>query len=353
MYPRRFPKGGLVMKEAIVTGPRQFEIREVPVPRPGDDEVLVKMKSAGVCGSDFHLFLGENPNAVYPRVPGHENAGVVVEVGKNVKSVKPGDAVVIDLVVACGSCPQCLSGRRNICRTVKARGSAIDGGWREYLAVSENEVFLLPQSISFLEAALIEPFAIGGHCSSRVGVRGDELALILGSGTIGAVILQTLKQKGCRVICADINESSLERAKDYGADYVINTRTQDLKEEIRRITDGGGADLIFDSACYTGSLTELMQPGIPANGATIVPMGFNNEKEGITQMMINGRELSIIGTRMSSGQFEPTIKKFEQKQFVLDGMVSHYISFKQIEQVFENMLNPVKDLKKMVIVFEE
>lgn len=341
------------MKQAIVTGPCRFEIREVPVPRPDDGEVLIQMKAAGVCGSDFHLFLGENPNAVYPRVPGHENAGIVVEVGKNVKAVKPGDAVVIDLVVACGSCPQCLSGRRNICRTVKARGSAIDGGWREYLAVPEHEVFLLPKSISFREAALIEPFAIGGHCSSRAGVRGDELALILGSGTIGAVILQTLKQKGCRVICADINESSLERAKDYGADYVINTKTQNLKEELQRITDGAGADLIFDSACYTGSLTELMQPGIPANGATIVPMGFNNEKEGITQMMINGRELSIIGTRMSSGQFEPTIRKFEQKQFVLDGMVSHYIPFGQIEQVFENMLHPVKDMKKMVIVFDE
>lgn len=341
------------MKQAIVTGPCRFEIREVPVPKPGDGEVLIKMKSAGVCGSDFHLFLGENPNAVYPRVPGHENAGIVVEVGKNVKTVSPGDAVVLDLVVACGSCPQCLSGRRNICRTVKARGSAIDGGWREYLAVPEHEVFLLPRSVSFREAALIEPFAIGGHCLSRAKVRGDELALILGSGTIGAVILQTLKQKGCRVICADISESSLERAKSYGADYVINTKTQNLKEEVERITEQAGANLIFDSACYTGSLTELMQPGIPANGATIVPMGFNNEKEEITQMMINGRELSIIGTRMSTGQFEPTIEKFARKQFVLDGMVSHYIPFKQIEQVFENMLHPVKDMKKMVIEFDE
>ena len=339
------------MKEAVVTGPQKFEIREVPVPVPGDGEVLVQMKAAGVCGSDFHLFLGENPNAIYPRVPGHENAGVVVEVGKNVESIKPGDAVVIDLVVACGHCPQCLSGRRNICRTVKARGSAIDGGWREYLAVPEHEVFLLPSEISFREAALIEPFAIGGHCAARAGVRGDELALILGSGTIGAVILQTLKQKGCRAICADINESSLERAKNYGADYLINTRTHNLKEEIQRITDGAGVNLIFDSACYSGSLTELMQQGIPANGATIVPMGFNTDYEEISQAMINARELSIIGTRMSSGQFEPTIKKFELKQFTLDGMVSHYIPFDNIEQVFENMLHPVTDMKKMVIEF--
>lgn len=341
------------MKEVIVTGPRQFEVRETAVPKPQDGEVLIQMKAAGVCGSDVHLFLGENPNAVYPRIPGHENAGVVVEIGKGVTSVKVGDPVVIDLVVACGECPQCLSGRRNICRTVKARGSATDGGWREYLAVPEHEVFLLPQEISYRDAALVEPFAIGGHCTTRAAVSGKETALVLGSGTIGAVILQTLKQKGCRVICADINQSSLVRAEKYGADCVINTKEQDLATEIASFTNGAGVDLIFDSACYPGSLSALLQPGIAANGATVVPMGFSTASETISQAMINVRELSIIGTRMSSGQFVPTIEAFAQKNFTLDGMVSHYIPFSQVEQVFENMLNPPKDMKKMVIVFGE
>lgn len=114
------------MKEVVIIGPKQFEVREVPVPKPADNEVLIQMKAAGVCGSDVHQFLGENPNAVFPRVPGHENAGVIVEVGKDVKNVKVGDHVVVDLVVACGECPQCRAGRRNVCRQVKARGSAIE-----------------------------------------------------------------------------------------------------------------------------------------------------------------------------------------------------------------------------------
>ena len=104
------------MKEVVIIGPKQFEVREVPVPKPADNEVLIQMKAAGVCGSDVHQFLGENPNAVFPRVPGHENAGVIVEVGKDVKNVKVGDHVVVDLVVACGECPQCRAGRRNVCR---------------------------------------------------------------------------------------------------------------------------------------------------------------------------------------------------------------------------------------------
>lgn len=341
------------MKEVVITGPKQYEIREVPVPKPGDGEVLIQMKAAGVCGSDVHQFLGENPNAVFPRVPGHENAGVIVAVGKDVKNIKVGDHVVVDLVVACGECPQCKKGRRNVCRTVKARGSAIDGGWREYFAVPEHEVYLLPQDMPFKDAALIEPFAIGGHCTTRAGIQGGESVLVLGSGTIGAVILQTLKLKGCRVICADINDASLARAKEYGADAIVNTKTENLKDAVQKFTDSAGVDVIFDSACYPGSLTAVLEMGIPANGATIVPMGFCTAQEGITQAMINTRELSIIGTRMSCNQFQPTIERFAKHEYQLDGMVSHYIPFSQVGQVFENIIHPPKDMKKMVIVFDE
>ena len=341
------------MKGVAIIGPKQDELREVPVPAPGNNEVLVQMKAAGVCGSDIHQFLGENPNTMFPRIPGHENVGIVVACGADVKNIKVGDHVVVDLVVACGECPQCKKGRRNVCRTVKARGAAIDGGWREYFAVPEHEVYLLPQDMPFKDAALIEPFAIGGHCTTRAGIQGGESVLVLGSGTIGAVILQTLKLKGCRVICADINDASLARAKEYGADAIVNTKTENLKDAVQKFTDGAGVDVIFDSACYPGSLTAVLEMGIPANGATVVPMGFCTAQEGITQAMINTRELSIIGTRMSCNQFQPTIERFAKHEYQLDGMVSHYIPFSQVGQVFENIIHPPKNMKKMVIVFDE
>ena len=341
------------MKEVVIIGPKQYEIREVPVPAPGNNEVLVQMKAAGVCGSDIHQFLGENPNTMFPRIPGHENVGIVVACGADVKNIKVGDHVVVDLVVACGECPQCKKGRRHVCRTVKARGAAIDGGWREYFAGPEHEVYLLPQDMPFKDAALIEPFAIGGHCTTRAGIQGGESVLVLGSGTIGAVILQTLKLKGCRVICADINDDSLARAQKYGADAVVNTKKENLKDAVQKFTDGAGVDVIFDSACYPGSLTAVLEMGIPANGATVVPMGFCTAQEGITQAMINTRELSIIGTRMSCNQFQPTIERFAKHEYQLDGMVSHYIPFSQVGQVFENIIHPPKNMKKMVIVFDE
>lgn len=340
------------MKQVMVTRPFQYEVIDVPIPEPQAGEVLVQMKAAGVCGSDFHLFLGENPQAVFPRVPGHENAGVVAKVGTGVTKVKEGNHIVVDLVVACGECPQCRSGRPNVCKTVKARGAAIDGGWREYFVVPEHEVHLLPAGISFQDAVLVEPFAIGGHCTRRAEVTGTDVILVLGSGTIGAIILQTCKGKGCKVICADINESSLERALSYGADHVINTRQENLVERVQEITEGQGVDVIFDSACYPGSLTDVMQPGIVTNGGRIVPLGFCTEPETITQAMINGRELKIIGSRMSCGQFVPTIEKMAEGGLELEGIVSHYIPFSEVDQVFANMENSPRDLKKMVILFD-
>ena len=125
----------LMSKEVIVTEPHKFEVREVPRPEAaGDYDVLVKMKACGVCGSDVHNYLGENPCASYPRIPGHENAGVVEAVGSKVTRVKPGDHVVLDLVVACGECYQCKIGRYNVCEHVRARGSSIDGGWLNTLS---------------------------------------------------------------------------------------------------------------------------------------------------------------------------------------------------------------------------
>jgi 2-desacetyl-2-hydroxyethyl bacteriochlorophyllide A dehydrogenase len=339
------------VKEVIVTAPYQFEVTEKEIPKPEKGEVLVQMKAAGVCGSDFHLFLGENPQAVFPRVPGHENAGIIAEVGEGVTSVKKGDHVVVDLVIACGECKQCRSGRRNICETVKARGAAADGGWREYFTVPEHEVYVLPEDMPFEEAALIEPFAIGGHCTKRADVTKEDLVLIYGSGTIGAVVLQTCKNIGCKVICADINESSLERAERYGADHIIHSGQEDLIDRISRITKGKGVDVVFDCACYPGSLTYLMKQGILTNGGRIVPLGFCTEQEQITQAMINGRELEIIGTRMSTGQFEPTITKLTNHEYQLEGMVSHYIPFTEIDKVFDNMKNPPSDMKKMVILW--
>lgn len=341
------------MKEVVILEPHKFEVREVPIPELTDEgEVLIQMKAAGVCGSDHHIYHGLNPCSSYPRVPGHENAGIVVKAGKDVKNVKVGDHVIVDLVSACGTCYQCNHGRKNVCEHVKVRGSGVDGGWREYFTAPAKEVYKISGEVDWKEAVLVEPYAIGAHCAARGRVVPEDVVFILGTGTIGSIILQTCKAIGCKkIICCDIDEATLERARVYGADAVINSMTENVIERIQEITGGKGVNVAFDAACYPGSLTMCMQPGILCNAGRMVPMGFSTEPEKISQAMINQRELDVIGSRMSAFQFEPTIERMEKKEFLTEGMATAFIPFNEIEKVFELMDYPTPESKKMIILF--
>ena len=341
------------MKEIIVTEPNKYEIREVPIPElNNEDEVLIQMKAAGVCGSDHHLFHGENPNSTYPRIPGHENTGIVARVGKKVKNVKPGDHVVVDLLSSCGKCYQCIHGRKNVCENVRVRGSGVDGGWREYFIAPAKEVYKISKDIKWEDAALIEPYAIGAHCTTRGRVEKDDVVFVLGMGTIGSIILQTCKAKGVKkVICCDIDDLSLERAKKYGADEVINSGREDVVERVKELTDGHGVTIAFDAACFAGSLALCLQSGILCNAGRMVPMGFCTAYEKISQAMINMRELDIIGSRMSQDAFVPTIKLMEEGKLNTNGIITKAIPFDHVEEVFEYMNHPTKESKKMVILF--
>ena len=193
------------------------------------------------------------------------------------------------------------------------RGSGTNGGWREYWCVEEPYVYKIDDSIPWKDAALIEPLTIGEHSTSRAGVCEDDVVFILGTGTIGTIIAQACKLKGAKtVICCDISDSSLERSKQFGADYTVNSKTQDIVAEVQKITNGHGCTVAFDSACFPGSLTMIMQPGIVCNAGRVVPMGFCTVPEKITQQMINGRELTICGTRMSLNQWVPTAQKMAE-----------------------------------------
>lgn len=340
------------MKEVLITAPYTYEINEVPVPMPGADEVLVQMKAAGVCGSDFHIFKGENPCAFYPIVPGHENAGVVTAVGEAVSHIKVGDHVVVDLLITCGTCFQCTHGRENVCEHVQVRGSSAYGGWREYLTVPESDVYPISPAISWKDAALIEPFAIGGHCVDRARVTDEDTVLVLGAGTIGSIIVQTCKTRNARVICADIDDSVLQRAKTYGADLVVNTMRENLAEQIGRFTKEHLCTVAFDAACFPGSLASLLAPGVLGNAGRVVPLGFCTEPEPISQVMIVRRELDVIGSRMSAYQFAPVAENMAQGKYQLGGLVSHYIPFQNIDQVFEKIEHPDSQTKKIVILFD-
>lgn len=340
------------MKSCVITSPFHYEIREIPIPEPGDNEVLIQMKSAGVCGSDLHIYRGENPCSTYPLVPGHENAGIVAKTGKNVTNVKVGDHVVVDLIITCGQCFQCTHGREEVCEHVLVRGSGTDGGWREYFTAPEDDVYKIEDSIPWKDAALIEPIAIGAHCTKRGRIQPDDTVFILGTGTIGTIILQACKVIGAKVICCDIDDESLKRAKTFGADETINSKTENIADRISQITCGHGCTAAFDSACFPGSLTLLLEPGIVCNAGRVIPMGFSDKPESFSQADINKRELDIIGSRMSAYQFQPVAKNMAEGKYQLEGLATTFVKFSEIEKVFKNMEKPDPAVKKTVILFD-
>lgn len=255
-------------------------------------------------------------------------------------------------MITCGTCWQCTHGRENVCEHVLVRGSGTDGGWREYFTAPQDDVYKIDSSIPWKNAALIEPIAIGAHCTKRGRVQPDDVVFILGTGTIGTIILQACKVIGATVICCDIDDQSLERAKKFGADYIINSKRQDIIQEVQKITNGHGCTIAYDSACFPGSLTQIMQYGIVCNAGRVVPMGFCDKPENISQADINKRELDIIGSRMSAYQFQPVAQNMAEGKYQLEGLATTFVPFSQIEKVFQNMEHPDPAVKKTVILFD-
>lgn len=343
------------MRSIVVTKPYHYEIREeeIPVCRQ-DTDVLIQMKVAGVCGSDIHIFRGENAMARYPLVLGHENAGVVRAVGKGVSGYRPGDRVVVEQTQYCGRCYPCRIGHSNVCEQLRVRGSSLDGGFREYFICDEKSLFPLPDSLSFLEGAMVEPFTIAAQCVRKAKVTPEDTVLIQGAGTIGSILVQACRNVGAAILCSDIDADNLSRAKRYGAAMTVHTKEQDLTEAVRDFTGGHGVTLAIDAVGLPGSLVLLLSPGILSNAGRLLNLGFSKEPEaGLAQCMLTGREIDLLSSRLQDGQYPPTIEAFCQGRYDLEGLVSDVIPFAQIDRVFENMIHPEPKIKKMMISFEE
>ena len=217
----------MTMKTAVMTQLQHVEIQQREVPKPGAGEVLVKIEYVGICGSDLHYYeSGRIGDFIvnYPFVLGHEAAGTVVEAGSGVTHIKPGDRVALEPGRTCGKCEFCRQGKYNLCRDVEFFATPpIDGVFQEYVVHEAALCFKLPDHVSSMEGALIEPLAVGMHAAMQGGARLGQTAVVTGAGCIGLVTLLSLKAMGVsRVIVADIMEKRLEKALELGADAVIN-----------------------------------------------------------------------------------------------------------------------------------
>jgi L-iditol 2-dehydrogenase len=286
------------MQRARVVAPNQIILEEAPIPAAQTGEVLIAIQVCGICGSDIHAFAGKHPFIDLPVVPGHEFSGVIRTLGAGVSGFKVSQRVTVEPSLVCGVCPRCRSGRYNICDNLRVIGCQADGAMAQYITVPADKVIALPDSISFTDAALIEPAAVGVHAVRRADVAAAQRIAIIGAGTIGLMTLQAALALGAReVIITDTIEERLSVARRLGVHHTVNVAATNLLEWMKQqYGESNPCDLVFECVGLEQPLDSAMS--IAAKGARIVAVGVYPGRVTMPMHWVQDRELEIVGTLM-------------------------------------------------------
>ncbi len=324
------------MLSVVVDSPNSMAVREVPLPVPAAGEVRVRVRYAGICGSDLHIFHGKNPFVTYPRIIGHEFVGRIETIGAGVDAERLGQTVAVDPVISCGRCHACSIGRRNVCRDLTVIGVHRDGGFSQYVCVPADNAYRIPVEIADTCAAIVEPFAVAANATSRTGVLPSDIALIFGAGTVGLTLLQVLKRVyGIRAFITDRLEERLQLARACGAleDEVIDASIERLPEALARRGVDGGPTLIFDAVGYPAILEEAVKLAAPAGRIGV--LGFSSEPSAIVQAELTKKELTLAASRLNCAMFPQVIEWIGRGLIEPEHIVTHKIDFRQVAQAFE------------------
>lgn len=333
--------------------PKGYEMQiinqEVPAIQK-DDEVLVKVKRVGICGSDMHIYHGTNPLATYPRVVGHEVAGEVVEVGSTVKSLKVGDHVVVEPINYCGECYACRKGRPNVCEKLSVFGVHEDGGMREFVVLPEKQLHAVDKELSWDEVVLAEPYTIGAQAVWRGNVEKGDTVLIQGCGPIGICILKLAKVAGATVYMTDLNEERLAFAKENGADEVINAGKESVKDRILELTSNEGANVVIDAVCLPSTVELSIDVVSPAG--SVVVLGFDERPSSLPQLPITKKEITIVGSRLQTNQFGKVVGLLNSGKLESGGLITHRFSLDEVKDAFTFVEENPDKVRKALIVFD-
>jgi len=341
------------MKVAVMEGLHKIGYTERPIPVPKDDEVLVKLEYVGVCGSDLHYYeSGAIGNYIVepPFVLGHESGGTVVEVGKNVKHLVPGDRVALEPGKTCGQCEFCRTGRYNLCPDVIFFATPpIDGVFQEYVAHEAALCFKLPENVSTMEGALIEPLAVGFHAANQGNAHIGQTAVVMGAGCIGLCSLLALKAEGVSTVyVVDIAKNRLDKALELGASAVINGLEENVIEKIRELTGGDGADLFIETAGTEITTRQCIQA--IKKGGTIVLVGYSKTDEiSVPVNMALDKELTFKTIFRYRHIYPMAIDAVASGKLNLKGIVTHYFDFDDLQNAMDQSIADKQNIVKSVI----
>ncbi|MCD8155027.1 MAG: alcohol dehydrogenase catalytic domain-containing protein [Clostridiales bacterium] len=328
-------------------GKIEIEIED-QLPSIGENEALVQVKAVGICGTDLHIFKEGRTDVQLPRVLGHEVSGLVVRTGEQVVHVMEGDCVVMDPVIACGRCRTCIKGHPNVCEKVRCFGVQMDGAFQDFIVVNADLLYRYPSTVSFEEAALVEPFSIASNVLVKARASAEDRIVIIGAGTIGLCILQAAKGLGAQILISDIDDRKLRRAQIFGADRTVNSQKESLAESVELFYPGG-ADIIIDAV----GTTETIQSGITlaAPLARIVVLAFDTKPMEIPPVWVTKKELEFIGSRMNCGRFPEVIQWMDEGIIHPEQMITAVYPLEKIQSAFEELISGKSDSVKTIIQF--
>lgn len=344
----------MINKAFYMTGIEKLEQGEAPMPSVKPDGVIIKLKAVGICGSDLHYYThGRIGDCIVepPFILGHECAGEVVEVGSEVTNLKVGDRVCMEPGVPCYKCDLCLEGKYNLCRSLHFWATPPDQGCLcEYVAHPAAFTFKIPDNMSYVEGALVEPLAVGLHACNRANVRMGDTVAIIGAGCIGLVTLMSAKSMGAtKIIVGDVNEKRLEKAAELGA-ITVNTEKEDYVKKVMELTGGHGADIVIDCAGFTPTFKQAVDA--IKYGGVIVMVGLGGEKlDDLDNNLLSVKELDVRWVFRYRNVYPMAINAVSSGIINLKSIVSHSFEFEETDVAYATCTKDIRNVVKGVIEY--
>lgn len=341
------------MKALLLSQYKQLELTDMPKPSPSSEEVLIRVKACGICGSDVHGYDGSTGRRIPPVVMGHEAAGIVEAVGESVKDLKEGDRVTFDSTVYCGRCFFCHRGQVNLCDNREVLGVSCGeyrrmGAFAEYVAVPRRICYKLPDGLPFANAAMIEAISVAVHAVTLTPIVINDTAVVMGTGMIGLLTLQAARIAGCgQIIAIDVDDTRLKTARNLGATHTFNSKKTDVVSEIKALTNGRGADVALECV----GATPTIQTSIDSvrKGATVTLVGNITPKIEIPLQAVVSRQIRLQGSCASSGEYPICLDLLARDAIKVDPMLSAVAPLDQGIEWFERLYNHEPNLMKVVL----
>lgn len=336
------------MKALVMESPRKAVIKEVPYPKPGPNEVAIQVKRCGICGTDLHIYNGTFMPK-YPLIPGHEFAGVVHEVGEGVTVFKPGDRVAADPTLLCGKCEYCLSGRGNHCVEWKATGDTENGAMAEYVTVPQENVFRLPETMSFAQGAFIEPIACVVHGMNQLDLKVGQSVLLFGAGSMGQLLIQALTHAGAgELAVVDVSPNKLELSLANGATHAY--LSSELETKLAGRKRHNGFDAVVDATGIPAIIQSQFQYLAPKGTHLQFGVAPQGAKIEISPFDIYHMDWKLVGSMAINHTYKAAMDWVGAGRFRVDPILSEVIRLEDVPAFFASGKAP--DKMKVQISFE-